>query len=37
VSRTTELRAYGTPAEHARAHGLDPEGIAKSARDFFLV
>lgn len=37
VPRHTELRAYGTPAEHARAHGLDTEGIAKSARDFFLV
>lgn len=37
VARDAELRAYGTPAEHARAHGLDPEGIAKAARDFFLV
>ncbi|AFR10070.1 transketolase family protein [Nocardiopsis alba] len=37
VGRGSELRAYGTPEEHARAHGLDVEGIAKSARDFFLV
>lgn len=37
VARDHELRAYGTPAEHSRAHGLDTEGVAKSARDFFLV
>lgn len=37
VAREHELRAYGSPEEHARAHGLDAEGIAKSARDFFLV
>lgn len=37
VARGAELRAYGTPAEHAHAHGLDTEGIAKAARDFFLV
>ncbi|MCK9870866.1 transketolase [Nocardiopsis dassonvillei] len=37
VARDREVRAYGTPAQHARAHGLDTEGIAKSARAFFLV
>ncbi|WP_159943903.1 MULTISPECIES: transketolase family protein [unclassified Nocardiopsis] len=37
VARDREVRAYGTPADHARAHGLDTEGIAKAARDFFLV
>lgn len=37
VPRDAELRAYGTPTEHARVHGLDTEGIAKSAREFFLV
>ncbi|GAB3723448.1 transketolase family protein [Nocardiopsis oceani] len=37
VARDSELRAYGTPSEHASAHGLDTEGIAKAARDFFLV
>ncbi|WP_017571278.1 transketolase family protein [Nocardiopsis halotolerans] len=37
VARDREVRAYGTPAQHARAHGLDTEGIAKAARDFFLV
>ncbi|MFE1169358.1 transketolase family protein [Nocardiopsis sp. NPDC058789] len=37
VSRRAEVRAYGTAADHDRLHGLDVEGIAKSARDFFLV
>ncbi|WP_028647343.1 transketolase family protein [Nocardiopsis sp. CNT312] len=36
VGRTEELRAYGRPEQHARAHGLDTEGIARAARDFFL-
>lgn len=37
VTRDAELRAYGDPDEHDRAHGLDAEGIARAARDFFLV
>ncbi len=37
VSREAELRKYGSPADHDRAHGLDVEGIARSARDFFLL
>ncbi|MFI6574657.1 transketolase family protein [Nocardiopsis sp. NPDC050513] len=37
VARDTEVRAYGTPADHARVHGLDTEGIARAAREFFLV
>ncbi|NYH51958.1 transketolase [Nocardiopsis arvandica] len=37
VAREHEVRSYGTPARHARVHGLDAEGIAKAARDFFLV
>ena len=37
VTRDHELRAYGSSDQHDRAHGLDVEGIAKSARDFFLV
>ncbi|MFV2196578.1 transketolase family protein [Nocardiopsis sp. LOL_012] len=36
VGRAGELRAYGRPEQHARAHGLDTEGIARAARDFFL-
>ncbi|GAA2010970.1 transketolase [Nocardiopsis rhodophaea] len=37
VSRTAEVRAYGDAADHDRVHGLDVEGIANSARAFFLV
>lgn len=34
--RDTEVRGYGTPADHDRAHGLDTAGIAERARAFFL-
>ncbi|MFC3994804.1 transketolase family protein [Nocardiopsis sediminis] len=37
VGRETELRAYGDPADHDRAYGLDTAGIAAAAREFFLV
>ncbi|MBB6173519.1 transketolase [Nocardiopsis mwathae] len=37
VSRADEVRIYGTSADHDRVHGLDADGIARSARDFFLV
>ncbi|WP_184583074.1 transketolase family protein [Lipingzhangella halophila] len=37
VSRVAEVRGYGSAADHDRAHGLDTEGIAKAARDFFLT
>jgi len=30
----TELRRYGTPADHAAAHGLDPAGIRRSVTRF---
>lgn len=33
VSRT-DLRRYGTPADHARWHGLDPAGLRRSIEDF---
>ena len=29
-----ELRRYGTPADHARMHGLDPAGIRRSVTGF---
>ncbi|GAA4958697.1 transketolase [Streptomonospora halophila] len=35
VRRDTEVRGYGTPADHDRAHGLDTAGIAERAREFF--
>ncbi|HEY1642212.1 MAG TPA: transketolase [Streptosporangiaceae bacterium] len=33
VSRT-ELRRYGTPAEHAAAHGIDPAGLRRQIAAF---
>jgi transketolase len=32
-----ELRRYGTPAEHAAAHGLDPAGIRRSVTAFLAA
>jgi transketolase len=32
-----ELRQYGTPADHARLHGLDPAGIRRSVDDFLAL
>lgn len=37
VSRDDEVRGYGRPADHDRAHGLDTAAIARTAREFFLV
>lgn len=30
----TDLRRYGSPADHARWHGLDPSGLRRSIEDF---
>lgn len=35
VRRDTEVRMYGDPADHDRAHGLDVPGIRASVTDFF--
>jgi transketolase len=32
-----EIRRYGTPADHARWHGLDPAGIRRSVRQFLSL
>lgn len=37
VGRDTELRRYGSPADHARAHGLDPAGIRRAVCAFLGV
>lgn len=36
VGRESELRMYGTPADHDTAYGLDVEGIAAAVRSFLL-
>lgn len=35
VRRDVEVRGYGSPTDHDRAHGLDVAGIAHAARSFF--
>lgn len=35
VRRDIEVRRYGTPADHDRAHGLDPASIRAHATPFF--
>jgi transketolase len=32
-----EVRRYGTPADHARWHGLDAAGIRRSVREFLSL
>jgi transketolase len=34
VTRERELRRYGTPRQHAAAHGLDPGGLRRSISRF---